>query len=389
MNSQSPPREILRPIAQHFYHDGAPCVPLSPTAGARNAVILYKAFEGVSDKIILRADYNVLGKPYVFFAGKEKKLKNIPVANVNAERAEMKNIFRSIGDAALKKFEGNIPVYSAVIKLKMIAISKSLSRDFHVGDVREVLGVISSVCESASIIENHQKKVSKHRTTEPDSSALRDLRLRKFIKYLNETPGALMSLIRILNPHTAKDELATTTAILSVKNLIKDFLDLHSHKKISYQSFDEQKVLRSQQSPEKKSLTACVKRQADNPHLQLFAKLWNKMKQDPGLRGIVSIHSWAAELSIIADLVLENSQGSTAEKLATPTQTRQLYKKNSRNSPASLLNDESSRGMNSPRKNQTTSNLTSHSNTPESESGYETAHSSDEDSASDDSPYKG
>lgn len=389
MHSLSPPREILRPVAQHFYHDGAPCVPLSPTAGTRNAVILYKAFEGVSDKIILRADYNVLGKPYVFFAGKEKKLKNILVANVNAERAEMKNIFRTIGDAALKKFEGNIHVCSAVIKLKMIAISKSLSRDFHVGDVREVLGIISSAYESASIIENHEKKVKKHCTADPGSSALRDLRLRKFIKYLNETPGAFMSLIKILNPHTAKDELATTTAMLSVKNLIKDFLDLHSHKKISYQSFNEQKDLRSQQSPEKKSLTACVKRQADNPHLQLFAKLWNKMKQDPGLCRIVSIHSWTADLTIIADLVLENSQGVTAAKVSTPARSRQLYQKNPRKSPPSLLEDESSLVMGSPLNNQITSNFKNHSNTPESESGYETAHSSDEGSASDDSPYKG
>lgn len=357
MHSLSPTREILQPVAQHFYHDGAPCVPLSPTAGTRNAVILYKAFEGVSDKIILRADYNVLGKPYVFFAGKEKKLKNITVANVNAERAEMRNIFRSIGDAALKKFEGNIHVCSAVIKLKMVSISKSLSRDFHVGDVREALGIISDAYEAVSLIENHQKKCRKQSTTEPSSIALRDLRLRKFIKYLNETSGALSSLIKILNPHIAKDELATTTAILSVKNLIKDFLDLHSHKKIAYQSFNEKKDMRSQQSPEKKSLIACVKRQADNPHLQLFAKLWNKMKHDPGLCEMVSIHSWAAELMIIADLVLENSQGGTAEKVSTPTQSRQLYQKNPRNSS-------------------------------ESESGYETAQSNDEDSTSDDSSYK-
>lgn len=115
--------------------------------------------------------------------------------------------------------------------------------------------------------------------------------------------------------------------------------------------------MRSQQSPEKKSLITCVKRQADNPHLQLFAKLWNKMKQDPGLRDMVGIHSWAAELTIIADLVLEHSQGGTAEKVSMPTQSRQLYQKNPRNSS-------------------------------ESESGYETAQSNDEDSTSDDSSYK-
>ena len=105
MNPLSPSREILQPIANHFYHDGAPCVPLSPSIGVRNAKIIYAAMAKEDDKTIVRGDYNVFGKPFAYFTGKEKKFgaHKIETSNIRAERAEMANILSSIGVAAFKE----------------------------------------------------------------------------------------------------------------------------------------------------------------------------------------------------------------------------------------------------------------------------------------------
>jgi hypothetical protein len=349
MLPSSPTREILQPIAKHYYHDGAPCVPLSPTPSTRNAVILYNAFKGMSDKTILRADYNVVGKPYAYFAGKEKNISCLAESNIRAERAELANILSSIGTAAKKKFEGNFNVYRAILKMKMLVYSKSISRDFRIGDIREHLGVIVKAHASSLISEAHERKVAKHRTTSPRSPEIRDQRLRQFIKFLNEKPEASTALITALDPRAEDGDFSSVAALMRVKSLIKDFLDLPAHKRIAYQSLRAKREEKSLHSPDKKSLTAFIKRHADDPDLQLFARLWKKMNQDDTLRGLIGIHSWARELTLIADVILGTvadveGVAVSGHKAAS---SRKLYQKIHLNLPRSVSEVESSPVMDS------------------------------------------
>ena len=332
MNPLPPSRETLQPIANHYYHDGAPCVPLSPTAGIRNATLLYTAMKGGSDKTIVRGDYNVFGKPFAYLTGREKKFgaPKIETSNIRAERAEMANILSSIGAAAFKQFPKNFEVYRAALNLKLIANSVPISRDFKIGDLREPLGVIANAHSAAVKADAHEKKIAKHRTTEPRSPAIRDQRLHQFIKFLRQDSDAVDLILRCLDCDTSCGDIAGRAALLSVKRLIKNYLDLPSNKRIAYQSLRVRQEAHSLNSPGKKSLSSYIKKNADDPDLQLFARLWSKMNEDSAMRGFIGIHSWAAELTLISDFILgktKNSDGGMPESARNPPSSRLVFQK--------------------------------------------------------------
>lgn len=353
MTPLSPSRETLQPVANHYYHDGAPCVPLSPTVGIRNATLLYTAMKGGSDKTIVRGDYNVLGKPFAYFTGKEKKFgaHKIETSNIRAERAEMANILSTIGAAAFKEFPNNFKVYRAALNLKLLANSVPISRDFKIGDLREPLGVIANAHSAAVKADAHEKKVAKHRTTEPRSPAIRDQRLHQFIKFLSQDSDAVDLILRCLDCELSCGDIAGRAALLSVKRLIKNYLDLPSNKKIAYQSLRVRQEAHSLNSPGKKSLSAYIKKNADDPDLQLFARLWSKMNEDSSAREFIGVHSWAAELTLISDLILgktTNSDGGMPVSARKTPSSRLVYQKIAVGSPELSEEGDSSLVMSSP-----------------------------------------
>jgi hypothetical protein len=404
MNPLSPSRETLKPIANHYYHDGAACVPLSPTVGIRNATILHKAMKEGSEKTIVRGDYNAFGKPFAYFTGKEKKFgaHKIETSNIRAERAEMANILSSIGAAAFKEFPNNFEVYRAALNLKLVANSVPISRDFKIGDLRKPLAVIAEAHSAAMnakanlspfIAEVHEKKVAKHRNTEPRSPELRDQRLHQFIKFLREDSDAFDLIIDHLGCHKSCGEEAGLTALRSMRRLIKNYLDLPSNKKIAYQSLSMRQEENTLNSSGKKSLTTFIKKNADDPDLQLFASLWMKMNKKSGKRGVMGIYSWANELTLISNLILGNTNdvdGGIPFSARKTSSSRLIFQRNFVGAPQWSQKSDSSLVMSSPiRPEPQSQKFERIVGTPEDESALAEVLSQNNERELPNSPYKG
>lgn len=395
MNPLSPSREILQPIANHYFHNSDICIPLSPTIGVRNANILFSAMEKKGDKTIVRGDYNVFGKPFAYFAGKGKKIgaNKIEAYNIRAERAEMANILSSIGAAAFKEFPKNFKIYHAALTLKFIANSVPISRDFKIGDLREPLGVIARAHSVAVNVEAYKKTIDKHRTTEPRSEALRDQRLHQFIKFLHEDGDAFDLILEHLECNASCGEVAGLMALQSMKRLIKNYLDLPSNKKIAYQSLRMRQEANSLNSPGKKSLSSFIKRNAHDPDLQLFAKLWINMNEKSGKRGVMGIYSWANELTLISNLILGKTRniddGMPVSVRKTPS-SRPVYQKIPIRSPQSSSKSDSSLVMSSPiRPESQPQKFERIIGTPDDERALAEVLSQSNEKELPDSPYKG
>ncbi len=140
----------LYPVARHFDKEGAATVALSPSRALRNANIIYEKIKDLPDQTIIRADYDRVGKPYLYFPRSTKMSKQtardlLGTANLQADRQEALNIVLVISKDAQERPDLSPEARLAALKLGLVARQRNMLGDIRVGDVRDALAAINGV----------------------------------------------------------------------------------------------------------------------------------------------------------------------------------------------------------------------------------------------------
>jgi hypothetical protein len=288
MQPNADPRRLL-PIMPHFRSDGAPHVPLSPHKGLRNATILYEAIKSERGNTVLRADFDLAGKPRAIFAPGEKKdiaklyaTSPIKARNLDAERHELANILSSIAHAAetCADMDQHALCAAALIK-KVIKCASEAKRDIHLQEIREPLRTISNTYKRIAL----KNSLAQYKFLNKQTSRIQN---KRFDQFSAISHASFTKLVDALKPESApRHAVNTTMAVYSMKHFIRQYLMKKDINSLSFNGY-----LRGAQIPE---------------DVHFFAKRWMAISGPTrtAQRIQFDIHSWSKELDAICPLIIK------------------------------------------------------------------------------------
>ncbi len=208
----------LRPVARHFDKEGAAVLPLSPSRGVRNASIIYEKIKDLPGETVIRADYDRVGKPYLYFPRSTKMSKQtardlLSKANIVADRQEALNIMLMIARDVQDKSDISPDARLAAMKFGLVVRQRNMLGDIHVSDVRDALATINGVERSEKGGQALRQK-----------GALLRAQLANFIRMPEHLKAMLATT---LETGRGFGDTGSSLALDAMFKLVKDFLDEH------------------------------------------------------------------------------------------------------------------------------------------------------------------
>ncbi len=291
--SANSPR-LLTPTANHFPHDGAALVRLSPHKSLKNAAIIYNSIKNLPDKTLVRGDFDNKSQPFIYFPERDKKkigqsghTNAIKTGNIDAGRKEMASFLSSIAIEGVNLKDASASIRKTGLMLnRTVSVTESDQRDFTVGDIKEYLKALASAYHTDQL----HKTTSPHRLLGRQVTKIQNQRLRQFVAIPGKKADAIYTAIR---GNLKKYDVQPEMGLFAIKVMVKNFLD--------------------QDSLSSKSFASYVRQHADDPDIQFFAKSWlaisHPMQSDERIQ--LSTEPWARELDKICEIVIKSNRRST------------------------------------------------------------------------------
>ncbi len=291
--STNSPR-LLTPTANHFPHDGAALVRLSPHKSLKNAAIIYNSIKNLPDKTLVRGDFDNKSQPFIYFPERAKKkigqsghTNAIKTGNIDAGRKEMASFLSSIAIEGVNLKDASASIRKTGLMLnRTVSVTEGDQRDFTVGDIKEYLKALASAYHKDQL----HKTTSPHRLLGRQVTKIQNQRLRQFVAISRDKADEIYTAIR---GNLKKYDMQPEMGLFAVKVMVKNFLD--------------------QDSLSSKSFASYVRQHADDPDIQFFAKSWlaisHPMPSDERIQ--FSTEPWAKELDRLCEIVVKSNRRST------------------------------------------------------------------------------